>query len=153
MQRSLMAALLLGLGLSVGPPASAQTRPPPPQGPAELGENTPNPFFPATLIPFTINPSECTNGRQPLVSLKVYNVLVQVVAIPVLQSSKGEVLDNIRLPCGDHVALWDGKTLDGRTDPIPGIYYSQLTVSGVRFTRKMIVRTPPTRPGKGDGGS
>lgn len=144
-------AVVLGLGLAVGPPLAAQARPQPPPAPAptpppvELGENTPNPFFPATLIPFSISPSECANGHQPVVSLKVYNVLVQVVAIPVLQSSKGEVLDSIPLPCGDHVALWDGRTLDGRTEPTPGIYYSQLTVNGVRYTRKMIVRPPPAR--------
>ena len=41
-----------------------------------------------------------------------------------------------------HVALWDGRTLDGRTDPAPGVYYVQLTVDGVRYTRKMIVRRP-----------
>lgn len=129
--------------LGVGPPLAAQeNRPPPPPPAATLGENTPNPFFPATLIPFSIRPEECTDGQQPLVSLKVYNVLVQVVAIPVLQSGKGEVLQNIRIPCGNHVALWDGRTLDGRTDPAPGVYYCQLTVNGVRFTRKMIVRKP-----------
>jgi hypothetical protein len=109
---------------------------------AVLNENNPNPFFPATLIPFSIRPEECTDGQQPLVSLKVYNVLVQVVAIPVLQSGKGEVLQNIRIPCGNHVALWDGRTLDGRIEPSPGVYYCQLTVDGVRFTRKMIVRKP-----------
>ncbi|HEU4570624.1 MAG TPA: hypothetical protein VFS07_08630 [Gemmatimonadales bacterium] len=132
---------------AVGPPAAAQQHRPPPRPPAqrpsaELKENSPNPFYPATLIPFTIHPEECTDGHQPLVSLKVYNVLVQVVAIPVLQSSKGEVLENIHLPCGEHVALWDGRTLDGRADPAPGVYYSQLTVDGVRYTRKMIVRRP-----------
>jgi hypothetical protein len=154
MRRIPVAAILVGLGLSIGPPVRAQTRPPPgPASPAELGENTPNPFFPATLIPFTIHASECTNGRQPLVSLKVYNVLVQMVAIPVLQSSKGEVLDNIHLPCGDHVALWDGRTLDGRAEPTPGIYYSQLTVNGARYTRKMIVRAPPARRSWGQGDS
>lgn len=137
--------LVVPLLLGVGPPAAAQeNRPPPPPAPpvATLGENTPNPFFPATLIPFSIRPEECTDGQQPLVSLKVYNVLVQVVAIPVLQSGKGEVLQDIRIPCGNHVALWDGRTLDGRTDPAPGVYYCQLTVDGVRFTRKMIVRKP-----------
>ena len=137
--------LVVPLLIGVGPPAAAQeTRPPPPPPPpvATLGENTPNPFFPATLIPFSIRPEECTDGQQPLVSLKVYNVLVQVVAVPVLQSGKGEVLQDIRIPCGNHVALWDGRTLDGRTDPAPGVYYCQLTVDGVRFTRKMIVRKP-----------
>lgn len=135
--------LVVPLLVGVGPPAAAQENRPPPLPPvANLGENTPNPFFPATLIPFSIRPEECTDGQQPLVSLKVYNVLVQVVAIPVLQSGKGEVLQNIRIPCGNHVALWDGRTLDGRTEPAPGVYYCQLTVDGVRFTRKMIVRKP-----------
>lgn len=137
--------LVIPLLLGVGPPAAAQeNRPPPTVAPpvATLGENTPNPFFPATLIPFSIRPEECTDGQQPLVSLKVYNVLVQVVAIPVLQSGKGEVLQDIRIPCGNHVALWDGRTIDGRSDPAPGVYYCQLTVDGVRFTRKMIVRKP-----------
>ncbi|MEO6068024.1 MAG: hypothetical protein ABJB33_04425 [Gemmatimonadota bacterium] len=134
-------ALLLLFG--IGPPVGAQqNRPPPPTPSATLGENSPNPFFPATLIPFSIRPEECTDGQQPLVSLKVYNVLVQVVAVPVLQSGKGEVLENIRIACGDHVALWDGRTLDGRIEPAPGVYYSQLTVDGVRYTRKMIVRKP-----------
>ncbi len=134
-------ALLLTLG--VGPPLDAQqSKPPPQRPPATLGENTPNPFFPATLIPFNIRPEECTDGQLPIVSLKVYNVLVQVVAIPVLQSGKGEVLNDIKISCGDHVALWDGRTLDGRSEPAPGVYYSQLTVDGVRYTRKMIVRKP-----------
>ena len=135
--------LVVPLLVGVGPPAAAQeNRPPPPPPVANLGENTPNPFFPATLIPFSIRAEECTDGQQPLVSLKVYNVLVQVVAVPVLQSGKGEVLENIRIPCGNHVALWDGRTLDGRSEPAPGVYYCQLTVDGVRFTRKMIVRKP-----------
>lgn len=133
-------ALLLTLLVGVGPPAEAQqTRPPPT---ASLGENTPNPFFPATLIPFHIAPEECSDGQQPIVSLKVYNVLVQIVAIPVLQSGRGEVLNEIKVACGDHVALWDGRTVQGRTEPAPGVYYVQLTVDGVRYTRKMIVRKP-----------
>ena len=135
--------LAVPLLLGVGPPAAAQQNRPPPAPPvAVLGENTPNPFFPATLIPFSIRPEECTDGQQPVVSLKVYNVLVQVVAIPVLQSGKGEVLQDIHIPCGNHVALWDGRSLDGRFEPPPGVYYCQLTVDGVRFTRKMIVRKP-----------
>ena len=138
--RRLWLTLLLA---GVGPPLAAQqNRPPPPPPNATLGENTPNPFFPATLIPFSIRTEECTDGQLPRVSLKVYNVLVQVVAVPVLQSGRGEVLDNIRMACGDHVALWDGRTLDGRTDPAPGVYYVQLTVDGMRYTRKMIVRKP-----------
>ena len=143
MRKSTITMVLFGLVMAAGPPVRAQTRPPPP--PAILRENAPNPFYPATLIPFSIDPSECANGHQPLVSLKVYNVLVQVVAVPVLQSSSGQVLDDIHIPCGDHVALWDGRMIGGGAGPTPGIYYSQLTVDGMRYTRKMIVRAPPGR--------
>ncbi|HET7024588.1 MAG TPA: hypothetical protein VFI39_05235 [Gemmatimonadales bacterium] len=150
MRKRSIATVLFGLVMASGPPLRGQTRPPPPV--AQLQENSPNPFYPATLIPFSIASSECANGHQPLVSLKVYNVLVQVVAIPVLQSSNGQVLDAIHIPCGDHVALWDGRMIGGSAEPTPGIYYSQLTVNGVRFTRKMIVRAPPGRKAKGSEG-
>ena len=85
----------------------------------ELKENYPNPFFPTTTIPFVISQEVCARGHQPVVSLKIYNVLVQVVAIPVLTSGggprlAGERLDSLRLRCGEYHAFWDGKYLDGR---------------------------------------
>ena len=70
----------------------------------------------------------------------MYNVLVQVVAIPVLANGSAERLDSLRLRCGDHRAYWDGKYLDGRREATPGIYYYQLTVDGERLTRKMIAQ-------------
>ena len=75
----------LGLLVGVGTPVAAQANVPPPR--IELKENYPNPFFPTTTIPFTISQEVCAGGHQPVVSLKIYNVLVQVVAIPVLASS------------------------------------------------------------------
>jgi hypothetical protein len=84
------------------------------------------------------------------VSLKIYNVLVQVVAIPVLTSGAGpraagaERLDSLRRRCGEHHAYWDGKYLDGEGEATPGVYYYQLTVDGERFTRKMIAQRKVT---------
>ncbi len=75
----------LGLLVGIGSPVAAQANVGPPR--VELKENYPNPFFPATTIPFEIGPEVCAKGRQPVVSLKIYNVLVQVVAIPVLPGS------------------------------------------------------------------
>ena len=72
----------LGLLVGIGSPVAAQANVDPPR--VELKENYPNPFFPATTIPFEIGQELCARGRQPVVSLKIYNVLVQVVAIPVL---------------------------------------------------------------------
>jgi len=129
-------ALVLLVG--VADAASAQERPPPR---VDLHENYPNPFFPSTTIPFVLNPELCERGHQPLVSLKIYNVLVQVVAVPVLLNSNGERLDGLRLRCGSHEAFWDGKLLDGKNRELTqGVYYAQLTVDGERYTLKMIAR-------------
>jgi len=129
-------ALVLLLGASGT--ASAQERPPPK---VDLHENYPNPFFPSTTIPFVLNPELCERGHQPLVRLKIYNVLVQVVAVPVLLNSNGERLDGLRLRCGSHEAYWDGRLLDGKNRELTqGIYYAQLTVDGERYTLKMIAR-------------
>jgi hypothetical protein len=133
----------LGLLVGVGTPVAAQANVDPPR--VELKENYPNPFFPTTTIPFLISRDVCAKGHQPVVSLKIYNVLVQVVAIPVLTDATGsrtggERLDSLRLRCGEYHAYWDGRYLDGRGEATPGIYYYQLTVDGERFTRKMIAQ-------------
>jgi hypothetical protein len=126
-------ALLLGLA----GPASAQERPPPR---VELRENYPNPFFPSTTIPFVLNPDLCERGHQPLISLKVYNVLAQVVAVPILLNSRAGRLDGLKLRCGAYEAFWDGKVLKSGRELTPGVYYAQLVVDGERFTLKMIAR-------------
>ena len=134
----------LGLLVGVGTPVGAQANVAPHR--VELMENYPNPFFPTTTIPFSISEEVCSRGHQPVVSLRIYNVLVQVVAIPVLTNGAGarpavtERLDSLRLRCGGYHAYWDGKYLDGRGEATPGVYYYQLTVDGERFTRKMIAQ-------------
>jgi hypothetical protein len=128
----------LGLLVGAGSPAAAQANVVPPR--VELKENYPNPFFPATIIPFVISPEVCARGHQPVVSLRVYNVLVQVVAIPTLGFRSSERVDSLRLRCGQYRAFWDGKYLDGKREAITGVYYYQLTVDGERFTRKMIAQ-------------
>jgi hypothetical protein len=129
--------VLLALLLGVSAEASAQGRPPPP---VEIRENYPNPFFPSTTIPFVLGPELCEGGHQPLVSVKLYNVLVQVMAVPILLNSNGEKLDNLRLRCGEHAAFWDGKVGDGTRELSPGVYYAQFTVDGERYTLKMIAQ-------------
>lgn len=118
-------------------PAAAQERAPPP---VVLQENYPNPFFPATTIPFTLNPELCERGHQPLVSMKIYNVLAQVVAVPILLNSNGERLDALRLRCGSYESYWDGRFLDRQREVAPGVYYAHLVVDGERYTLKMIAR-------------
>lgn len=130
------AGLLLGMAI----PALAQD---PPTPRVELRENSPNPFFPSTTIQFDIHREVCSSGHEPIVTLRIYNVLVQVVAVPTLSDSTGQRLENLRLRCGSYLAYWDGKGRDGR--PVSdGVYYYQLLVDGERIsTRKMIVRREP----------
>src|SRR3954467_3935344 len=63
-----------------------------------LGQNYPNPFNPETRIPFSI--PECPEtGGQATVTLRVYNVLAQVVAFPVLDGP-GKAVSKLVVPCG-----------------------------------------------------
>jgi hypothetical protein len=131
----------VGLLLGIAFPVMAQE----PTAPRiELRENTPNPFFPSTTIVFEIHREVCNRGHQPVATMRVYNVLVQVVAVPTLQDSAGQRLENVRLRCGSHRAYWDGKGRDGR-EVADGVYYYQLVVDGERVsTRKMILRRERT---------
>ena len=136
MLRSAWPMLLLGLALA-GAPARAQQVP----LDVELLENEPNPVTTGTTIGFVIGPEVCGQGHVPTVSLQIYNVLVQVVAVPVL--TDGRPTTNLKLPCGEYRARWDGRQRDGRQAQT-GVYYYQLVVDGQRFTRKLIVQRSPT---------
>src|SRR6266480_1419001 len=110
----------------------------------ELKQNYPNPFNPATTIPFTLSGDLFANGHRPKVSLRIYNVLAQLVATPILQGT-GEELNDLELTCSSPStgctfnAYWDGNV--GKTDQeaASGVYIYQLIVDGRRFTKKMII--------------
>lgn len=114
-----------------------------------LRETYPNPFFPSTTIPFVIEPDVCRNGYRPVVTVRIYSVIVEVVATPVLAAGSTRKVAGIRLPCGTYEAFWDGKYDDGERSVTPGVYYTELTVDGRRFTQKMIAQRRPN----GDVGS
>ncbi len=135
--------LLAGLGLITPMVVEAQQATPRPQ--VELQQNYPNPFNPATTIPFRLSEDLWSGGRRPVVSLRIFNVLAQVVAIPSLQAS-GQPLDNIELDCRDPVAgfcsfsaYWDGHYMNSTAEAASGVYVYQLIVNGQRSTRRMIV--------------
>lgn len=141
MIRMVRPGMWVGLLLGIAFPVMAQESTAPR---IELRENTPNPFFPSTIIVFEIHREVCSRGHQPVITMRVYNVLVQVVAVPTLQDSTGQRLENVRLRCGSYRAYWDGKGRDGR-EVADGVYYYQLVVDGERVsTRKMIVRRERT---------
>ncbi len=126
MKRYAWAVLGLGLGAGVGVGAVAeaalgQT----PQPAVELKQNYPNPFNPATTIPFSLSGDLFSNGHRPVASLKIYNVLAQLVAVN---------------PAGcSYSAYWDGNVRNTGQPAASGVYIYQLVVDGRRFTKKMIV--------------
>ena len=105
-----------------------------------LGQNYPNPFNPQTWIPFSVgDPPACTdNGKQYRVSLKIYNLLSQLVATPLLQGS-GTPLDNTSVSCGEYTAYWDGKVLNTGREAASGVYCYRLRGNGTPLLKKMIV--------------
>lgn len=148
------AALTTVLVLSVLMPRAAaaqQTTPQPPPSRGRnagfgLGQNYPNPFNPETTIPFTIgDPPACTDpARQYRVTLRIYNLLAQLVAVPVLQGSAGDVaggqpLENVMLTCKQYTAYWNGKYRNTDREVASGIYLYRLEVDGKAIVKKMIV--------------
>jgi hypothetical protein len=140
------AALALVLALwSLAPKSAAgQSASQPDQQPrgrksGSLGQNYPNPFNPETFIPFQLTCADGAGG-QHVVSLRVYNVLAQLVAIPTVQGRGSEPLSNVKLDCGkDYVAYWDGKVINTGREAASGIYIYELVVDGERMAKKMFV--------------
>lgn len=81
-----------------------------------------------------------------MVTIRIVNVLRQLVAIPVaMDHPKGRALPLLNLPyttAGRKVAYWDGKDTAGRKVP-SGTYYCEMWVSGKSATLKLVV---PARP-------
>ncbi len=112
-----------------------------------LDQNYPNPVTQDTRIQFAIGDAQaCTDsGRQHRVSLRIYNLLAQQVAVPVLQggfgnAAGGEPLESLQLTCGVYLAYWDGKYSQTGNDVASGIYLFRLEVDGKVLVKKMIVR-------------
>ena len=72
------ALVLLGLLLLAPSPARAQDCSP--KDKVALCRNYPNPFNPETFIPFRVAGELFASGQKPVVSIRIYNVLAQLVA-------------------------------------------------------------------------
>jgi len=111
---------------------------------AELGQNSPNPFTVDTKIPFTLGdyPTCSDPSRVYRVSLRIYNILAQQVAVPVLQDGSGSVaggtpLDGVTLPCGQYTAYWDAKNSKTGREVPSGFYMYRLEVDKKPLVKKM----------------
>ena len=112
----------------------------------ELGQNYPNPFNLDTRIPFSVGGGAgCTDpSRLYRVSLRIFNVLAQPVAVPVLQGGSGnvaggEALDKLQLTCGQYIAYWDGNDEKTQQPVASGVYLYRLEVDGKPLVKKMLV--------------
>lgn len=109
----------------------------------QLDQNYPNPFNPETTIPFTLGEDLFVDGRPAVVTIRIFNILTQLVANPVAlrhPSGEGVPVDQLEfMQPGRYEAYWDGTDQMGR-QVASGIYLMQLTVNGFRpVTRKMYV--------------
>jgi hypothetical protein len=113
----------------------------------KLKQNYPNPFNPDTKGAFEIvgDPACPDGGKLHRVSLKIYNILMQEVAVPVLQGGVGGVAGNtaiekVSLPCGQYTWYWNGFYRLGRQEAASGVYIVILDVDGHKTTMKMSVK-------------
>ena len=107
----------------------------------QLEQNYPNPFNPETTIPFSLSSDLWEDGQRPVVTLRIFNVLAQLVAVPVLQGT-GEPLNGIELAwngTGNFAAYWDGKVRGTDREAASGVYVYQITVNGFRDTKRMTI--------------
>ena len=108
----------------------------------ELQQNYPNPFNPETTIPFTLSEDLFVNGRPVIVTIRIMNLLQQVIASPVALGHSmggGAILVDLNYAqAGRYEAFWDG-TDQSERHVASGIYFVQLTVNGLSRFRKMYV--------------
>jgi hypothetical protein len=90
-----------------------------------LTQNYPNPFNPQTNIKYTVVGK---HSQIVPVSLKVYNVLGQLVAT---------LVDEAKKP-GSHEVIWDGKDNKGK-NVASGLYFYQLKAGELTQTKKMVL--------------
>src|SRR5438874_11083998 len=115
---------LLALGLLPGS-LFGQSRSPGRDRGSQLNQNYPNPFNPTTTIPFTVLESDVVGSRPAVVTLRIYNVLQQLVAIPkAMNHPQGDVaVENLEYDSpGLKEAFWDGTDRNGQK-VASGIYY------------------------------
>ena len=86
-----------------------------------LGQNFPNPFNPATKVPYTL-------ARKSEVNVSVFNILGQKV----------KTLVNAEELPGPHEVIWNGDD-DGGNKVASGIYFYKIVTADYIATRKMVL--------------
>lgn len=103
------------------------------------------PSEPEMWIPFHLERKLFETADSVVVSMRIYNPLKQVVAIPVLRepasTASPRLLEHVFRQPGRKSAFWDGRDLAGAVVGT-GIYYAELTAGARRATLKLVVVGP-----------
>lgn len=107
-----------------------------------LEPNYPNPFSRETRIPFVLGSDLFPDGRPVVVTVRIYNVLRQLVAIPIAldhPTATGQQAQELRYDTpGRYLLYWDGTDMSGQ--PVAsGIYFCEIIANRSRDVGKMIV--------------
>jgi hypothetical protein len=109
---------------------------------SRLGLNYPNPFNPETTIPFTLFEEDFASGRPVVVTLRIRNILGELVAVPeALHHSAGgrpEVLNLQYTTPGEKQAYWNGLNRLGQK-VASGPYVLELVINGERAPPRIIL--------------
>jgi len=102
-----------------------------------LFQNFPNPFNPVTKIPFTLSPGLFEKGQPVRVTIRIYSILRQLVAVPTAlnhPAGNGALIEKLEYPGpGNYLAYWDGLDKNGQ-DVASGVYVVLLEVNGRKAT-------------------
>jgi|SwirhisoilCB2_FD_contig_61_5084925_length_594_multi_2_in_0_out_0_1 hypothetical protein len=110
---------------------------------SRLKGNYPNPFNPTTTIVFNVEEGDIKGGKPATVTIKILNVLQQLVAIPLAMDNpagNGPVDQMLFTQPGEYKAYWDATDRTGRR-VASGIYYYFMVVNGERdpTLRRLVV--------------
>ena len=140
----LMAVLALVLMPRVG--QSQGSQPDKKKSVVSAGKVYPNPSNPESRWQFQVGgyPACEDGGKQYRVTVKIFNILAQVIKVPQLVGGSGGVaggqkLDGVMLPCGEYIAYWNGKYLDTTREAASGVYLWAAEVDGQRVTHRATV--------------
>jgi hypothetical protein len=92
-------------------------------------------------IPFTLQEEDFEGGRPAVVSIRIRNLLGQLVAIPLAVGHPGGSvsIEDLEYPTpGQKEAIWDGVDRNGHR-AASGVYLLELVVNGVRAPPQRIV--------------
>jgi len=108
---------------------------------SRLGPNYPNPFNPETTIPFSLLEEDFQGGRPAVVTIKIYSVLLELVAHPTAIGRAGEEVNKLEYTdAGKYTAFWNGYDRRGRKVG-SGVYIVQLEINGRNVSSQKILVT------------